>query len=206
MNAALARFDQQFKGGAKFIAASPGALVFPEVVKGAFLYGQQYGEGALRVNGSARSFAYYSFTAKWGASTAVLSKDMIFVFRDAGVLRRFQLTAGWTVGTDGPVTLIHVGPGADLSTMRITAPIAGFVVGPKGLMYDFALTGQRSGCSISSRHGHREDRASPRPRGHGPSASPRSSVSCVRQLVGKERCRCRGFTGGTTRTARQSGF
>jgi lipid-binding SYLF domain-containing protein len=145
VNAALARFDQEFKGAAKFIAASPGVLVFPEVVKGAFLYGQQYGEGALRVNGNARSFAYYSFTAKWGASTAVLSKDVIFVFRDAGVLRRFELTAGWTVGTDAPATLVHVGPGADLSTMRVTGPIAGFVVGPKGLMYDFALTGAKIG-------------------------------------------------------------
>ncbi len=145
VNAALARFDQQFKGGAKFIAASPGVLVFPQVVKGAYLYGQQYGEGALRLNGNARSFGYYSFTAKWGASSAILSKDIIFVFRDAGTLRRFQLTAGWTVGTDGPVTLIHVGPGADLSTMHITAPIAGFVVGPKGLMYDFAMTGAKIG-------------------------------------------------------------
>jgi hypothetical protein len=29
--------------------------------------------------------------------------------------------------------------------MHLTAPIAGFVVGPKGLMYDFALTGAKIG-------------------------------------------------------------
>jgi len=145
VNAALARFGQQVKGGAKFIAQSQGVVVFPEVVKAAFLYGQQYGEGALRINGVARSFGYYSFTAKWGASTDVLSKDVIFVFRDAAALRSFELTAGWVVGTNGPVTLIHVGAGDDLSTMRVTAPIAGFVVGSKGLMYDFSLTGAKIG-------------------------------------------------------------
>ena len=141
VNAALARFEQEVKGGAKFIAGSQGVLVFPQVVKGAFLYGQQYGEGALRVHG--QSFAYYSFTASWGASMTVLSKDVFFVFRDAKALRRVELTAGWQVTSDNPVALVRVGAGSDLSTMHVTQPIAGFILGANGLMYDFSLTGAK---------------------------------------------------------------
>lgn len=143
VDAALTRFDQQIKGGAKFIAASHGVLVFPEVVKAAFLYGVQYGEGALRVNG--KSFAYYSFQGTWGASTAILAKDIIFVFRDARPLSRFEISAGWTLGKDVTVPLLRVGAGDNLATMHVTDPVVAFVLGPRGLMYDSALDGAKIG-------------------------------------------------------------
>src|SRR5215472_11039637 len=37
VDAAIARFDQQVKGGAKFLASSRGVLVFPGIVKVAFV-------------------------------------------------------------------------------------------------------------------------------------------------------------------------
>jgi lipid-binding SYLF domain-containing protein len=141
VDAALTRFDQQINGGAKFIADSHGVLVFPHVVKAAFLYGVQYGEGALRVNG--KTFAYYSFQGTWGASTAVLAKDIIFVFHDARPLTRFETSAGWVLGTDVTVPLLKVAAGQNLATMHVTDPVVAFVLGPRGLMYDSALNGAK---------------------------------------------------------------
>ena len=141
-NAALARFDAQVKGGAKFIAGSKGVLVFPDVVKVAFVIGGQYGEGALREGG--RTGGYYSIAGgSWGASFGIQKKDLLLVFRDAAALRHFENASGWQVGVDGAVTLVNVGVGADLSTMQINQPIVAFVVGQKGLMFDVSLQGAK---------------------------------------------------------------
>lgn len=142
VNAALARFDQQVKGGAKFLATSKGVLVLPEVVKAAFVFGGQYGEGALRVGG--HTYGYYSIAGgSWGASIGIQKKDLLLVFRDAGALKHFEGSSGWQVGVDGAVTLVNVGVGADLSTMQINQPIVAFVFGQQGLMFDVSLQGAK---------------------------------------------------------------
>ena len=142
VNAALARFDQQVKGGTKFIAASKGVLVFPGVVKVAFVIGGQYGEGALREG--RRTYGYYNIAGgSWGASIGIQKKDLLLVFRDAAALRHFESSSGWQIGVDGAVTLINVGVGADLSTMQVNQPIVAFVVGQKGLMFDVSLQGAK---------------------------------------------------------------
>ena len=142
VDAAIARFDQEVKGGAKFLASSKGVLVFPGIVKVAFVLGGQYGEGALREGG--RHFGYYSIAGgSWGASIGIQKKDLLLVFRDAAALRHFENASGWQVGVDGAVTLVNVGVGADLSTMQINQPIVAFVVGQKGLMFDVSLQGAK---------------------------------------------------------------
>lgn len=142
VNAALARFDQQVKGGAKFLAKSKGALVLPDVIKAAFVIGGQYGEGALREG--AKTYGYYSIAGgSWGASFGIQKKDLIIVFRDADALKQFEESSGWQVGVNGAVTLINVGVGADVSTMQINQPIVAFVVGQKGLMFDVSLQGAK---------------------------------------------------------------
>ena len=142
VNAAMQRFDQQVKGGAEFLATAKGVLVLPEVVKAAFVFGGQYGEGALRVGG--QTFGYYSYGGgSWGASIGIQTKDIILVFRDPEALKNFENSSGWRAGVDGSVTLVNVGAGTDLSTMQINQPIVGFVVGQKGLMFDVSLTGSK---------------------------------------------------------------
>lgn len=141
-NAAVARFDQQLKGGAKFLASSKGVLILPDVIKAAFVYGAQYGEGVLRVQN--RNIAYYSIAGgSFGLSFGAQSKDVIICFRDAGALKSFEQSAGWQVGVSGAITMVNVGVGSDLSTMQINQPIVAFVVGQKGLMVDVSLQGAK---------------------------------------------------------------
>jgi len=142
VDAALAKFDSTVKGGAKFIAASKGVLVLPQVVKAAFVFGGQYGEGALREGG--KTVGYYSYGGgSWGASIGIQKKDIIFVFRDSAALRQFENSSGWRVGIDANVTVVNVGAGTDLSTMQINQPIVAFVNGEQGLMFDVSLNGSK---------------------------------------------------------------
>jgi lipid-binding SYLF domain-containing protein len=142
VNATLARFDQEVTGGAKFLARARGVLVFPDIVKAAFVIGGQYGEGALRESG--KTFGYYSIAGgSWGLSFGIQKKDLLLVFRDRAALRDFEKSSGWQVGVNGAVTLINVGVGADLSTMQINQPIVAFVIGQKGLMFDVSLQGAK---------------------------------------------------------------
>ena len=51
VDVAIERFYKQVKGAEEFVKASKGMLVMPNVVKGAFIVGNEYGEGALRFGG-----------------------------------------------------------------------------------------------------------------------------------------------------------
>jgi len=58
-------------------------------------------------------------------------------------LAGFDAKAGWKVGVDGSVTLITLGAGASIDTNQITSPVIGFVLDPKGLMYNLTLEGSK---------------------------------------------------------------
>ena len=51
VDVAIERFYKQVKGAKEFVKASKGMLAMPNVVKGAFIVGREYGEGALRISG-----------------------------------------------------------------------------------------------------------------------------------------------------------
>ena len=141
-NATIATFEAKYTGAKKLLEASPGVAIFPNVVKAAFVFGGQYGEGVLREQG--RSIAYFSWAGgSWGASIGVQKKDIIMVFRDPAALKHFESSSGWRAGVDGSITLLTVGAGTDLSTMQINEPIVAFVVGEKGLMGDVSFTGSK---------------------------------------------------------------
>ena len=58
VDVAIERFYKQVKGAEEFVKASKGMLVMPNVVKGAFIVGGEYGEGALRIGG--KTVDYYN--------------------------------------------------------------------------------------------------------------------------------------------------
>ncbi|NIU56375.1 MAG: hypothetical protein GWN67_08305, partial [Phycisphaerae bacterium] len=75
----MERFHQQVKGAKEFAKASKGMLVMPNVVKGAFIIGGEYGEGALRVGG--KSVDYYNIiSGSIGFQIGGQSKDIILLF------------------------------------------------------------------------------------------------------------------------------
>ncbi len=142
VDAALARFVKEVKGGQEFLQAAKGVLVFSGVIKAGLGIGGEHGEGALRIGG--RTVDYYSITsASIGFQIGAQKKDIIIVFMEDQALAKFRGSKGWKAGVDGSVALIDIGAGKTIDTANVKAPIVGFIVGQKGLMVNLTLEGSK---------------------------------------------------------------
>jgi lipid-binding SYLF domain-containing protein len=65
------------------------------------------------------------------------------MFMTDEALNRFERTAGWKVGVDGSIAIITLGIGGSIDTNKITSPVVGFILDPKGLMYNLTLEGSK---------------------------------------------------------------
>jgi lipid-binding SYLF domain-containing protein len=65
------------------------------------------------------------------------------MFMTPQALNQFRNTAGWKVGVDGSIAIITVGVGGSIDTNKITSPVVGFILDPKGLMYNLTLEGSK---------------------------------------------------------------
>jgi lipid-binding SYLF domain-containing protein len=142
VNAALDRFYKQVAGAREFVKSAKGILVMPNVVKGAFIIGGEYGEGALRIDG--KTVAYYNtISGSIGFQIGGESKDIILCFMTEKALEDFRASKGWEAGVDGNVALINIGAGERADTTTSKDPIVGFVFDAKGLIADLSLKGAK---------------------------------------------------------------
>ena len=141
-NEALHSFVRQVPGARELATKAAGILVFPSVVKAGFGIGGEYGEGILlnkdRVEG------YYNIiSASFGFQLGVQERTIIIMFMTQDALDGFERRAGWKVGVDGSVAIITVGVGGGIDTDKIVSPVIGFILDPKGLMYNLTLEGTK---------------------------------------------------------------
>jgi lipid-binding SYLF domain-containing protein len=141
-NETLHSFVRQIPGARELAQKAAGILVFPSVVKAGIGLGGEYGEGVLlnqqRVEG------YYNLiSASFGFQLGVQQRSIIIMFMTQDALAGFQNRAGWKVGVDGSVTVITVGVGGSIDSDKVVSPVIGFVLDPKGLMYNLTLEGSK---------------------------------------------------------------
>ena len=138
----LARFYSNVGGSRDLVAKARGVLVFPSVVKAGLGLGGEYGEGALIVDGQWGGY-YNTVSASIGFQLGVEQRSVIIAFMTDEALTNFRRTHGWKVGVDGSVAIITLGIGASVDTNKITNPVVGFILDPKGLMYNLTLAGSK---------------------------------------------------------------
>ncbi len=144
VDATLDRFFANVRGARELANKSVGILVFPSVVKAGFGFGGEYGEGALRIGGQRRSVDYYNtLSASVGFQLGIQERSVIIMFMTHSALEQFRRTAGWKIGADASVAVITVGIGGSIDTNKITSPVVGFILDPKGLMYNLTLEGTK---------------------------------------------------------------
>ena len=142
VNATLDRFYRQIGGAHELAQKAVGMLVFPSVVKAGFGIGGEYGEGALRIRG--RTADYYNMvSASIGFQIGVQERSVIIMFMTPQALDQFRRTAGWKIGADASVAIVTLGVGGSIDTNKITSPVIGFILDPKGLMYNLTLEGSK---------------------------------------------------------------
>ncbi len=138
----LAKFKQEVTGGAEFLKKAKAVLVFPDVVKGGFIVGGEYGKGSLRQGGN--TLGYYSIaSASFGLQIGAQAYGIVMVFLTDDALAKFRDSKGWEAGVDGSVAAAEWGAGKDINTQNYPDPIVGFVLDNKGLMAGITLEGSK---------------------------------------------------------------
>jgi len=141
-DAAMDRFYKNVKDAKEIVMKANGMLVLPNVKKGAFIVGAEYGQGAMRIGG--KTVEYYSMGAgSFGLQIGGQSRDIIIAFMASESLKKFRESSGWEAGVDGGVTMINVGAGESAITAMANEPIVAFVIDAKGLMLDVSLKGAK---------------------------------------------------------------
>jgi len=142
VNATLDRFYRQIPGARELSARAAGVLVFPTVLKAGFGVGGEYGEGAMRVGGKTVGY-YNTVAASFGFQLGAQARSVIIMFMTPEALAGFRRVEGFKVGVDGSVAIIVVGAGGSIDTDKVTSPVIGFILDPKGLMYNLTLEGSK---------------------------------------------------------------
>lgn len=148
VNLALGKMYAQIPGSRDLATRAKGILVMPDVIKGGFIVGGSYGEGALRINdpeiGYEKTAGYYSIGAAsvgFQAGLQQTSHALFFLTDDA--LAKFQRADGWQVGLDAEVTFPDKGLNLGTDSTTAQSPVIGLVFGGDGLLLGASLEGAK---------------------------------------------------------------
>jgi lipid-binding SYLF domain-containing protein len=119
-----------------------GILVFPGIIKGGFIIGGQWGEGALRKQG--RTVAYYrSVAASYGLQAGGQKFGYALFFMDDDSLAYLDKSDGWEIGTGPSVVIVDKGVAKSMGTTASREGVFAFIFGQKGLMAGIGIQGSK---------------------------------------------------------------
>ena len=128
---------------AKLLASeAKGILVFPRILKGAFVVGGQYGQGALRKGG--RTVGYYNtLAASYGLQAGGHKFGYALFFMSDSALAYLDQTGGLEIGVGPAVTLVDEGVARSITTTTARSDVYAFVFDQKGLMAGLGIQGSK---------------------------------------------------------------
>ena len=117
-------------------------LVFPSIVKGGFIIGGQFGDGALRKRG--QTVAYYrSVAASYGFQAGVQTFGYVLFFMDEASVQYLDKSDGWEIGTGPSLVVIDEGFGKSMSSTTLQKGVYAFIFNQKGLMAGAGIQGSK---------------------------------------------------------------
>jgi lipid-binding SYLF domain-containing protein len=117
-------------------------LVFPEIKKGAFIVGAQFGYGSLR-RGTDTVAYYRTGAASYGFQAGVKKFGYALFFMTDEALSYLDKSGGWAIGTGPSVVVVDQGVARSLTTTSMRADVYAFVFSQKGLMGGIGLEGSK---------------------------------------------------------------
>jgi len=119
-----------------------GILVFPGIVKGGFIVGGQYGEGALIKDG--KTVAYYNtVAASYGLQAGLQKFGYALFFMTDSALKWIDKSDGWEIGIGPSIVVVDVGAAASMTSTTAQSDIYAFFFDQKGLMARLGLQGTK---------------------------------------------------------------
>ncbi|HYB12625.1 MAG TPA: lipid-binding SYLF domain-containing protein, partial [Myxococcota bacterium] len=123
-------------------AKAKAVLVFPEIVKGGFMVGAQFGEGALR-EGNRTTGYYNSVAASYGFQAGLQKFGYALFFMTPSALEYFKKSDGWEIGSGPSIVVVDEGMAKSLSTTTLQSDVYAFFFSQKGLMAGLGLQGTK---------------------------------------------------------------
>ncbi len=117
-------------------------LVFPSIVKGGFIVGGQYGEGAL-VKGGKKAGYYNTVAASYGLQAGLQKFGYALFFTDEASLKYLDRSEGWELGVGPTIVIVDEGVARNLSTSTAKEGIYAFFFSQKGLMAGLGIQGTK---------------------------------------------------------------
>lgn len=119
-----------------------GILVFPGIVKGGFIVGGQYGEGALIKNDN--TVAYYNtVAASYGLQAGLQKFGYALFFMTDSALKWLDKSDGWEIGVGPSIVVIDAGAAGSMTSTTLKSDIYAFFFDQKGLMGGLGLQGTK---------------------------------------------------------------
>jgi lipid-binding SYLF domain-containing protein len=141
-NAALKQLLSSNKAARALAASARGILVFPTIIKGGFLFGGQFGEGALLERGRATAF-YRTVSASYGLQAGVQKYGYALFLMNEGAVKYLNASDGWELGVGPTLTVVDEGFSGSLSTTTARSDVYAFFFDQKGLMAGLGLQGTK---------------------------------------------------------------
>ena len=119
-----------------------GVLVFPGIVKGGFIVGGQYGEGALIRDGKTVAF-YNTVAASYGLQAGLQKYGYALFFMTEPALKWLDKSDGWEIGVGPSIVVVDVGAAISMTSTTLQSDIYAFFFDQKGLMGGLGLQGTK---------------------------------------------------------------
>ena len=140
--AALASLYKKVPGAKALGDKAVAVLVFPSIVKGGFIVGGQFGDGALRKGGKTTAY-YRSLAGSYGFQAGVQAFGYVLFFMDDASLQYLDKTEGYEVGVGPSLVVLDDGFGKTMSTTTMQKGVYAFIFDQKGLMGGMGIQGTK---------------------------------------------------------------
>jgi lipid-binding SYLF domain-containing protein len=141
-SAALNQLFESEPGTRELAAKAKAILIFPSIIKAGFIFGGQYGEGALREGG--RTVGYYNtVAASYGLQAGGQSFGYAMFLMTDSALRYLKSSKGWEIGVGPTVVVVEAGKAMALTTTTLKDDVYAFIFDQKGLMAGLGIQGSK---------------------------------------------------------------
>lgn len=119
-----------------------GILVFPNIIKGGFMVGGQYGTGALRKGNTTEGY-YKTVAASYGMQAGVQTYGYALFFMTKSALDNLNHKKGWEVGVGPSIVVVDAGFAKTKTTTTRQADVYAYIFDQKGLMAGLGIQGSK---------------------------------------------------------------
>jgi lipid-binding SYLF domain-containing protein len=139
---ALAELYEKTPAAETLRSRAKAVLVFPDIVKGGFIIGGQFGDGELLKKGKGAGF-YRSLAASYGLQAGVQTFGYALFFMDDASLAYLDKSDGWEIGVGPSIVVVDQGMAKTLTSTTLQKGVYAFIFSQKGLMAGIGLQGAK---------------------------------------------------------------